>query len=384
MRRLWLFFAQAVTVCLAVVFVVATLRPEWVMPHRDDGSAEALAEPLDRSTEAPGPALSVQSYAEAVAMASPSVVSVHTRKHIKAPQRPFTYGPGMREAPGFGSRGQAVSLGSGVIVRDGGYVLTNYHVVDAADAIEVTLADGRQTTAELVGADADSDLAVIRIALPDLAPIILGDDGALRVGDVVLAIGNPFGVGQTTTLGIVSALGRNRAGVTIYENFIQTDAAINPGNSGGALVDASGRLVGVNTAIYSESGGALGIGFAIPASTAQTILAQIIETGHVARGWLGVEPQDITSDLAGAFSLEQLDGVILASVQADGPAASAGLHVGDIVVGIDDQPVTDAVQFLGMIAALPPHATVKLRILRDGVQEDVSAQLGARPRESGS
>lgn len=377
MRRLWLFFAQAVTVCLAVVFVITTLRPDWVPPQGaqsvDSARPDTSAMPaLDMGTGVP-----VQSYADAVARAAPSVVSVYTRKHIKGPQMPFAQA--MPDFPAFGQHGQAISLGSGVIVRDDGYILTNYHVVKAADAIEVTLTDGRQTAAELIGADPESDLAVIRIALPDVTAIALGDDRVVSVGDVVLAIGNPFGVGQTTTLGIVSALGRNSMGVNIYENFIQTDAAINPGNSGGALVDTAGRLIGINTAIYSENGGSLGIGFAIPVQAAKTILTQIVDVGHVARGWLGVEPQDVTPELAGAFGLEQQDGVILASVLTDGPAAKAGLQVGDIVVLLNEHAVVDAVQFLGMVAALNPESTVSLQILRDGTKQEINVQLGARP-----
>lgn len=323
------------------------------------------------------------SYADAVARAAPSVVSVYTRKHINVRPMPFAQDPEveqrMREIPGFNSLGQATSLGSGVIARDGGYILTNYHVVEAADAIEVTLSDGRQAKATLVGADPESDLAVVQVQLPGLVPITLADESALRVGDVVLAIGNPFGVGQTTTLGIVSALGRNRLGVNIYENYIQTDAAINPGNSGGALVDTSGRLVGINTAIYSENGGSLGIGFAIPAPAASVILSQIIKTGHVIRGWLGVEPQDITAELAQAFDLEGQDGVILARVFGDGPAARAGLQVGDIVVGLDAQQVTDAAQFLAEVAALAPDTTAEVHVLRNGIRKKIEVQVGARP-----
>lgn len=389
MRRLWLLFTQTVTVCLGIVFVVTTLRPDWVVPQADPlpgNSASPVQEAartkddVAANTDVTSPA---DSYADAVARAAPSVVSVYTRKHINVRPMPFAQDPEveqrMREIPGFNSLGQATSLGSGVIARDGGYILTNYHVVEAADAIEVTLSDGRQAKATLVGADPESDLAVVQVQLPGLVPITLADESALRVGDVVLAIGNPFGVGQTTTLGIVSALGRNRLGVNIYENYIQTDAAINPGNSGGALVDTSGRLVGINTAIYSENGGSLGIGFAIPAPAASVILSQIIKTGHVIRGWLGVEPQDITAELAQAFDLEGQDGVILARVFGDGPAARAGLQVGDIVVGLDAQQVTDAAQFLAEVAALAPDTTAEVHVLRNGIRKKIEVQVGARP-----
>lgn len=389
MRRLWLLFTQTVTVCLGIVFVVTTLRPDWVVPQADPLPGNS-ASPVQEAARTKGDVVAnadvtspADSYADAVARAAPSVVSVYTRKHINVRPMPFAQDPEveqrMREIPGFNSLGQATSLGSGVIARDGGYILTNYHVVEAADAIEVTLSDGRQAKATLVGADPESDLAVVQVQLPGLVPITLADESALRVGDVVLAIGNPFGVGQTTTLGIVSALGRNRLGVNIYENYIQTDAAINPGNSGGALVDTSGRLVGINTAIYSENGGSLGIGFAIPAPAASVILSQIIKTGHVIRGWLGVEPQDITAELAQAFDLEGQDGVILARVFGDGPAARAGLQVGDIVVGLDAQQVTDAAQFLAEVAALAPDTTAEVHVLRNGIRKKIEVQVGARP-----
>lgn len=389
MRRLWLLFAQTVTVCLGIVFVVTTLRPDWVVLHGDPlpDAPESRGQESPRSeTDVARSAditPSVDSYADAVALAASSVVSVYTRKHINLQSVPFSQDPEseqkLRELPGFSSRAQGTSLGSGVIVREGGYILTNYHVVEAADAIEVTLADGRQSKATLVGADPESDLAVVQVKLPGLLPITLADDTRLRVGDVVLAIGNPFGVGQTTTLGIVSALGRNRLGVNIYENFIQTDAAINPGNSGGALVNTSGHLVGINTAIYSENGGSMGIGFAIPAPAANIILTQIIKTGHVTRGWLGVEPQDITSELAQAFELEHQKGVILARVFKDGPAAKAGLQVGDIIVGLDTQPVADAVQFLTQVAAFSPETKVGVQVLRNGVEKTIQVQVGVRP-----
>ncbi|UYO93878.1 S1C family serine protease [Pollutimonas sp. M17] len=371
MRRLWLLFAQTVTVCLGILFIVATLRPDWLHSSPPAPPA-AVAPPLQAS------------FAAAVAQATPSVVNVYTSKHINVPLVPLPSDPELerlfRDIPGFSRRKESTNLGSGVIVRADGYILTNYHVIEAADAIEVALSDGRQTRAELVGADPESDLAVLKIDLPDLRAIGFNGEHQVRTGDVVLAIGNPFGVGQTTTMGIVSALGRNRLGINIYENFIQTDAAINPGNSGGALIDTTGRLVGINTAIYSETGGSLGIGFAIPARAAHNIMDQIIKTGTVTRGWLGIEPQDITPDLARAFNLKQSDGVIIASVLRNGPAWRAGIRVGDIVLKLNDQTVYDSIGFLNQIAPLPPRQTITLTIVREGKKRDLDVQVGMRPR----
>lgn len=371
MRRFWLLFAQSVTICLGVLFVVTTLRPDWF-------GARSQA-PAVRAPEQGAP----QSYATAVMRAAPAVVNVYTTKQVREPI-PLFDDPDLArlfgDLPGMSRRKKATTLGSGVIVRGDGYILTNYHVIEAADAVQVALYDGRQAKADVVGADPDSDLAVLKIQLPNLASITFNGNHQLKVGDVVLAIGNPFGVGQTTTLGIVSALGRNRLGINTYENFIQTDAAINPGNSGGALVDAEGQLVGINTAIYSESGGSLGIGFAIPAKTAHTIMEQIIATGSVTRGWLGLEPQDITPELARAFKLKQSDGVIVASVLRDGPAWRAGVRVGDIVLKLDGQPVEDSQGFLNQIAPLAPGAGVALSVLRGGKALRLEVKVGTRPR----
>ena len=375
MRRLWLLFAQTVTVCLGILFIVATLRPDWLQP----AAPPPPARPEPAAATAP-----VASYAQAVAQATPSVVNIYTSKHVNVPLIPLPPDPELerlfRDIPGFSRRRESTNLGSGVIVRSDGYVLTNYHVIEAADAIEVALGDGRQTKAELVGADPESDLAVLKINLPDLRPMAFNGEHEVQVGDVVLAIGNPFGVGQTTTMGIVSALGRNRLGINIYENFIQTDAAINPGNSGGALVDTSGRLIGIYTAIYSETGGSLGIGFAIPAAAAHNIMEQIIKTGTVTRGWLGIEPQDVTPDLAKAFDLAQDDGVIIASVLRNGPAWKGGIRVGDIVLALNGHPVHDSIGFLNQIAPLPPRQKVTLTIMRDGKKLDIALQVGIRPR----
>jgi serine protease DegQ len=366
-------FAQTVTVCLGILFIVTTLRPDWL---RSSPQSAAV-----RTTSAP--AMAEVSYAKAVAAAVPSVVNVYTSKQVRVPVVPLPNDPELnrlfRDIPGFSRRKQSTNLGSGVIVRADGYILTNYHVIESADAIEVALSDGRQARAALIGADPESDLAILKIDLPKLSAITFNSDHQIRVGDVVLAIGNPFGVGQTTTMGIVSALGRNRLGVNIYENFIQTDAAINPGNSGGALIDTTGHLIGINTAIYSETGGSLGIGFAIPARAAHTIMEQIIATGSVTRGWLGIEPQDITPDLARAFNLRTDDGVIIARVLKDGPAWRAGVRVGDIVLKLNGQTVHDTIEFLNQIAPLPPKQQVTLTIARSGKTQTITVEVGRRP-----
>lgn len=370
MRRLWLIFAQAVTVCLAILFIVTTLRPDWVR----------LGGPP------PAPAVGVSSYAPAVAQAAPSVVNVYTTKHINVPLLPLPDDPALRQflgqIPGFSRRQASTNLGSGVIADGRGYVLTNYHVIEAADAIEVALFDGRQVSAKVVGDDPETDLAVLKLP-DDMARLPVAEATplpALRVGDVVLAIGNPFGVGQTTTQGIVSALGRNGLGINAYENFIQTDAAINPGNSGGALIDTQGRLVGINTAIYSRTGGSLGIGFAIPIDSARRVMQDIIEHGAVRRGWLGIEPQDLTPELARAFRLApDADGVIVAGVLRGGPADKSGLRIGDIVQRFDGRPVRDTMLLLRWIAAATPGQAVTLQVLRGGGQREIRVAMGLRP-----
>jgi serine protease DegQ len=385
MRRLWLIFAQAVTVSLAILFVVTTLRPDWLRlsgPGTPPPSGPSQPEAAAPAASARGGELT---FAPAVARAAPAVVNVYTAKHVDVPLIPLPDDPVVRELlgqlPGVNRRHESTSLGSGVIVQDR-YVLTNYHVIEAADAIEVALADGRETRAQIVGADPETDLAVLK--LPDrvgaLPVASLGNDGSLKVGDIVLAIGNPFGVGQTTTQGIVSALGRSSLGLNTYENFIQTDAAINPGNSGGALIDQRGNVVGINTAIYSQSGGSLGIGFAVPIDTARSVMEEIIRTGFVQRGWLGVEPQDLTPDLARAFKLDAPRGVIIAAVMRDGPAGRGGVRVGDIVLSIDGNDVRNTSSMLAMIALLPPGQEVALSVLRGGRQLELKVKVGVRPQ----
>ncbi|WAI84025.1 MULTISPECIES: trypsin-like peptidase domain-containing protein [Achromobacter] len=382
MRRYWLIFAQAVTVCLGILFVVTTLRPDLL---RLGGPGAAPPAAVAAARLPAGSGVGPVSYADGVARAAPSVVNVYTTKHVNVPLVPLPDDPVLRQlfgqVPGMSRRQATTSLGSGVIVSHDGHVLTNYHVVQAADAIEVALSDGRRDTAKLVGADPDTDLAVLKLSsLRTLPAATLAADRGLRVGDVVLAIGNPFGVGQTTTQGIVSALGRNGLGLNTYESFIQTDAAINPGNSGGALVDAEGNLVGINTAIYSESGGSMGIGFATPIEIARKVMDDIVKTGSVKRGWLGVEPQDVTPELARAFELKNdTRGVIIAGVMRDGPAARAGLRVGDIVQTINGKRMADTTQLLGEIAQLPPGQRAALGVLRAGKAVEVAVVVGTRP-----
>jgi serine protease DegQ len=271
-------------------------------------------------------------------------------------------------------------LGSGVLVSTQGYILTNNHVVETADEIEVALADGRKGVARLVGTDPETDLAVIKVEMKDLPAITLAQIDQARVGDVVLAIGNPFGVGQTVTMGIISALGRNHLGINTFENFIQTDAAINPGNSGGALVDAHGNLLGINTAIYSRSGGSLGIGFAIPVTTVKTVLEEIIKTGQVTRGWIGVEPQDITPELAEGFGLGKRSGTIIAGVLKGGPADKAGMRPGDILIAVNGKPIADTTEMLNSIAQLAPGKGATMTVLRKRQETNLEITVGKRPR----
>ncbi|ALM85549.1 S1C family serine protease [Bordetella sp. N] len=385
MRRLWLIFAQAVTVSLAILFVVSALRPDWVSLGGRGASTQPAQAPETSTAPEPVRAAPLLSFSSAVARAAPAVVNVYTAKHVDVPLIPQPNDPILRDLlgqlPGSARRHESTSLGSGVIVR-AGYVLTNYHVVEAADAIEVALADGRETAAQVVGADPDTDLAVLKLPAQfgETPVATLGTDIGLKVGDVVLAIGNPFGVGQTTTQGIISALGRNRLGLNSYENFIQTDAAINPGNSGGALIDAAGNVVGINTAIYSQSGGSLGIGFAVPIEMARAVMDEIIRTGQVKRGWLGVEPQDLTPDLAKAFRLASNSGVIIAGVMRDGPAGRGGLKVGDIVRSLDGNDVQNTASMLAMVALLPPGQEVTVTVLRNGRLMNLKVKIGVRPQ----
>jgi len=282
-------------------------------------------------------------------------------------------------APARKRQNAPANLGSGVILSPEGYILTNQHVVDGADEIEVALADGRTATAKMIGMDPETDLAVLKIILPNLPKITPGRIDNARVGDVVLAIGNPFGVGQTVTMGIISALGRNPLGISTFENFIQTDAPINPGNSGGALVDVHGDLLGIDTAIYSRSGGSLGIGFAIPVSTALSVLESIITTGTVTRGWIGVEPQSVTPEIAGSFGLQQKAGAIVVGVLQGGPADKAGIKPGDILVKVNNDDISDSTRLLNLIAQIKPGTAVKVHLWRKTRELSADVMIGRRP-----
>ncbi|UVW28952.1 Do family serine endopeptidase [Massilia sp. H6] len=378
-RRLWLLFAQTVTVALAIYVVVAAMRPEWLerAPTQVTIGTAGKAVPVLQGPPLPASG----SYRDAAGRAMPAVVNILTSKASRE-THPLMKDPLFRRF--FGDRlppeEQLASLGSGVIVSGDGYILTNNHVVEGADAIEVGLADGRKIAARIVGTDPETDLAVIRISARDLPVMVLGDPERARVGDVVLAIGNPFGVGQTVTLGIISALGRNNLHINHFENFIQTDAAINFGNSGGALVDTNGQLLGINSAIYSQTGGSVGIGFAIPVNTAKTVLDSIVQHGTVVRGWIGVESQDITPELARSFSLGRESGTIIAGVVRGGPAHRAGVQPGDILVAVGAKPVANTREMLNLIAQLEPGEQAQLRILRKNREATLDVTVGTRPR----
>ncbi len=376
MKRLWLIFAQTVTLTVALLFTIQTLKPEWLPHPPEKAPVLQVAAPATAATPA-------ASYAEAAKKAVPSVVHIYTSQEVAAPRNPFAEDPFFRHFFGDQSQGtqRRAGLGSGVIVSNDGYILTNNHVVESADAIEVALNDGRKFKAKVVGTDPESDLAVVRISSPDKLPVITFATGdSMRVGDVVLAIGNPFGVGQTVTSGIVSALGRSHLGINTFENFIQTDAAINPGNSGGALVDSNGNLVGINTAIYSQSGGSMGIGFAIPVSLARTVLEQIIRSGNVTRGWIGVEVQEITPELAESFGLSATSGALIAGIMRGSPADKAGMKPGDVLLAIEGKKVGDAQSVLELIAGLEPGRRSKLSVKRSNKDLELDVTVGKRPR----
>jgi serine protease DegS/serine protease DegQ len=387
MRRLWLIFAQAVTVAVGVLFAISALRPEWIR----SAPPPTVVTIMQAAQSAPETAAATDahgSYAEAARRSMPAVVHVFTTKGARSARGALRDDPIFRHF--FGERDdpppqRASGLGSGVIVSPDGFILTNNHVIDAADEIEVALNDGRKYAATLVGRDPEADLAVLKMqGGSDLPAITFASSDALQVGDIVLAIGNPFGVGQTVTMGIVSALGRTQLGISTFENYIQTDAAINPGNSGGALVDSRGNLVGINTAIYSRSGGSLGIGFAIPVSLARNTLEQIVASGEVTRGWVGVEIQELTPELAESFGLPGINGALISGVLRGSPAERAGIRPGDVLTAVDGRRVGGSKEMLAMVAELPPGHESVFRIRRATREFDLKVQIGRRPTPANS
>ena len=380
MRKFWLLFAQATTVGLAMLFVIHTLRPS-LLPNAARSGVVTLYE----NNVKDGGDLPSVGFSKAAQKVMPSVVNVFTSSEVKPQSHPFMDDPRFRFF--FGDQfednvpQQTSSLGSGVIVSHDGYILTNHHVIESADQIEVALSDGRTAKGHIVGSDPDTDLAVIKVDIGNNLPAItFAQSDQAHVGDIVLAVGNPFGVGQTVTMGIVSALKRNHLGLSTFENFIQTDAAINPGNSGGALVDVEGNLVGINSAIYSPNGGSLGIGFAIPVSTAKKIMEQIIQNGAVTRGWIGVAVQDLTPELLESFKLGDVQGVLIAEVVRGSPADKSGVKPGDILLSIADKPLTDSTIMLETISSLPPGKVTSLKLLRNQAEVEVQVRVGKRPK----
>ncbi|OYY59063.1 MAG: 2-alkenal reductase [Polynucleobacter sp. 35-46-207] len=385
LHRLWLLFAQLVTVILAVWLVVATLKPSWLGGAQINSFVEkvSLRESLNDGRLSPG------SYHEAVRDSMPAVVNIFSSKtesstkskrngNPNSPDPFFNFFFG-EKAPKEDPRS---NLGSGVLVSPEGIILTNHHVISDADEIDIALADGRKFKAQLIGSDPDTDIAVLKIEAKQLpSPITLGQIESVHVGDVVLAIGNPFGVGQTVTSGIVSALGRDHVGINTFENFIQTDAAINPGNSGGALIDTRGNLIGINTAIYSNNGGSMGIGFAIPVNLAKQVMESILTNGSVTRGWIGVEPQNISKELAKSLSLpNNTTGVLIAGVLEGGPADRGGIKPGDVLIRINGQDIHNVRQLLNQVAQQKPGDEITIDILRKSKKFSQVVQIGKRPK----
>jgi serine protease DegQ len=379
MRKLWIIFAQSTTIGLAILFVVTTLRPDLLAWGTGRTGIDVV------TTREAAPASSSQrmmSFSDAAKKAMPAVVNIFTSKETKVQRQPFMDDPVFRYF--FGNQFDAQtrrssSLGSGVIVSDKGYVLTNHHVVEAADEIEIALSDTRRTKARVVGTDPETDLAVLKIDLKNVPAITFASSEQANVGDIVLAIGNPYGVGQTVTFGIVSALGRH-LGISTFENSIQTDAAINPGNSGGALVDLNGNLLGINSAIYSPTGGSQGIGFAIPSSLAKQVMEQIIENGVVSRGWVGIGVQDITPELAQSLKLPKTSGALITEVVTGGPADKAGIKPGDMLLSVADKSVKDYASTLEAIAVLKPNTTAMLKVQRESLEINITVNVGLRPK----
>ena len=368
------FLGWPVLVGVLLALLIIQHNPQWVgLPQQEVHLQQAPL--LSRLQQGPV-------YADAVTRSSPAVANLYTTKMVSKPNNSMLDDPLFRRFFGDNlpqQKRMESSLGSAVIMSPEGYLLTNNHVTAGADQIVVALRDGRETIARLVGSDPETDLAVLKIDLKDLPSIMLGRSDGIRTGDVCLAIGNPFGVGQTVTMGIISATGRNQLGLNTYEDFIQTDAAINPGNSGGALVDANGNLIGINTAIFSKSGGSQGIGFAIPTKLALEVMQSIIEHGQVIRGWLGVEVQPLTPELAESFDLKDKAGIVVAGVYRDGPAAKGGLLPGDIILNIDGEAASDGRRSMNQVARTKPGEKITIEVLRNGKPVTLNAEVGLRP-----
>jgi serine protease DegQ len=379
MQKLWLVFAQAVTLTLAVLFVVSLVKPDWLAWRSQVVEVRESAAPPAGAASAPASGRPL-SFSEAAKKAIPSVVNISATRQVKR-RNPLLDDPALQRF--FGERFQMppetqLSLGSGVIVSRDGYILTNDHVVDGVSDIQVTLSDGRTVTGKVVGTDTETDLAVVRIAATGLTAVTFGQSDQAKVGDVVLAIGDPFSVGQTVTMGIISALGREIRPANPFGSFIQTDAAINPGNSGGALVDTNGNLIGINTLIFSRSGGYQGIGFAIPATLAKRVLEQIIETGTVTRGWFGVEVAELTPELAESLGLKGTRGAIVGGIERGSPAERSGMKLGDVVVAVNGRAVGDTTAALNAIAEIPPGKTVPVKVVRRNQELSLDVVVGKR------
>jgi serine protease DegQ len=382
LNRLWLLFAQAVTILIAVWFVLITLKPEWLVGTNVTTIVDSvtLKESDDASSLNPG------SYHEAVKKSMPAVVNIFTSKKTKPPlvrkDKKSNSDPLFQYFNGYSDEEPISSLGSGVLVSPEGIIITNHHVINDADQIEVALSDGRKLKAKMIGSDPETDIAVLKIDASNLpTPITLGKIDSVHIGDIVLAIGNPFGVGETVTSGIVSAMGRDHVGINTFENFIQTDAAINPGNSGGALIDTRGNLIGINTAIYSNNGGSMGIGFAIPINLAKQVMESIIKTGGVTRGWIGVEPQNLTPELINSMRLpKDTRGILVTGVLEGGPADHANLKPGDVLVSLNNESIKDVRDLLNKVAGIEPGTAVNCKIIRKEKEVSLSIKISKRPK----
>lgn len=387
LAQLMLFLVASAIVGLAAAFLLLLARPDLLprtiveVPRREVSAAPA-ATVVATPAATPLPPAAIGSYAEAVARSSPAVVNVYAARVITERTFPSQFDSMFGDVwPSVRKRIEQ-SLGSGVVVDTDGHIVTNYHVIANAAEIRVQLADGRQATAEVVGRDPDTDLAVLRVKLAKLPVVTLGRSDQLRIGDVVLAIGNPLGLGQTVTQGIVSATGRGQLGVATFENFIQTDAAINFGNSGGALINARGELIGINTAVLSKSMGTEGIGFAIPVNLVRGVMAEIVKNGRVVRGWFGIVPQDLSEEDARALGASEGTSVAIAGLYPNSPAAELGLRRGDLLVALNGKPVHSAQESLALIAALKPGANLKVAVLRNGEPLEAQSKVSERPRNT--